>query len=139
MWVSSCLYEQKMKSKNGTLVLSYGWKNIVATVASVIKAYSLHPLKIPRYNSHHVNGCVGVEHEENSLDYWTLRDAINQCEVISPLMTVHAKVPKYILWSATKGVDIKSLARSFNQGTLMHSHDCQRGNLPLRHADSKVH
>ena len=127
-----------MKSESGTLVLSYGWKNTVATAGSVIKAYSLHLLQIPRYNSHHANGCVGVEHEENSLDYWPLRDAINQCEAISPLMTVSAKVPKYILQSANKGVDVEPLARSVNQGTLMHSHDRQRGNLPLRHVDSKV-
>jgi hypothetical protein len=95
-----------LKSESGTLVVSYGWKNIVATTESVIKAYSLHPLQIPRYNSHHANGCVDVEHEENSLDYWTLRDVINQCEAISPLMIMSAKVPKYILQSANKGVDV---------------------------------
>ena len=67
-----------------------------------------------------------------------IRDAINQCEAISPSMTVSAKVPKYILRSMNKGVDVEPLARSINQGTLMHSHDHQRGNLPLRHVDSKV-
>ena len=127
-----------MKSESGTLVLSYGWKNTVATAGSVIKAYSLHRLQIPRYNSRHANGCVGVEHEENSLDYWPLRDAINQCEAISPLMTMRAKVPKYILQSLNKGVDVKPLARSVSQGTLMHSNDHQPGNLPLRQVDSKV-
>ena len=127
-----------MKSESRTLVLSYGWKNTVATAGSVIKAYSLHPLQIPRYNSHHANGRVGVEHEENSLDYWPLRDAINQCEAISPLMIVSAKVPKYILQSVNKGVDVEPLAIYVNQGTLIHSHDRQRGNLPLRHVDSKV-
>lgn len=86
-----------MKSESGTLLLSYGWKNTTTTVGSVIKAYSIHPLQIPMYNSHHANECVGVEHEENSLDYWPLRDAINQCEAISPLMRVSAKIPKYIL------------------------------------------
>ena len=104
------------------MILSYGWKN---TVGSDIKTYSLHPLQNLRYNSHHVNECVDVEHEENSLDYWPLRDAINQCEAISPLMTVSTKVPKYILRSVNKGVDVKPLARSVNQGTLMHSHDHQ--------------
>ena len=117
------LYERKTKSERGTLVLPYGWKNIVATAGSVIKAYSLHPLQIPRYNSHHMNGCVGVKHEENSLDYSPLRDAINQCEAISHLMIVSTKVPNYILQSANKGVDVKPLARFVNQGTLMHSHD----------------
>ena len=115
-----------MKSESETLVLSYGWKNTVATAGSVIKVYSPHPLQIPRYNSHHANGWIGVEHEENSLDYWPLRDAINQCEAISPLMTVSAKVPKYILRSVNKVVDVEPLARFVNQGTLMHSHDRQR-------------
>ena len=53
-------------------------------------------------------------------------------------MTVSAKVPMYILRSENKGVDVDPLARYVNQGTLMHSHDCQRGKLPLRHVDSKV-
>ena len=53
-------------------------------------------------------------------------------------MIVSAKVPKYILRSANKGVDVEPLARSVNQGTLIHSHDRQRENLPLRHVDSKV-
>ena len=113
------------------MVLSYGWKNIVAIGGSVIKAYSLHPQQNLRYNSHHANECDGVEHEANSLDYRPLRDVVNQCEAISPLMTVSAKVPKYILRSANKGVDVEPLARSVNQGTLMHSHHSQRGNLPL--------
>ena len=56
--------------------------------------------------------------------HW-IRDAINQCEAISPLITVGIKLPKYILQSVNKGVDVKPLARSINQGTLMHSHDRQ--------------
>ena len=63
---------------------------------------------------------------------------INQCEKISPLMSMNAKVPKYILQSANKGDDVLPLARSNDQGTLMYSHDCQQENFPLRHASLKV-
>ena len=44
------------------------------------KVYSLHPLQTRWYNSNHANGCVDVEHEEKSLDYRPLMNAVNQCE-----------------------------------------------------------
>ena len=53
-------------------------------------------------------------------------------------MTVSTKVPKYILQRVNEGADVESLARSKNQGTLMHSHDRQQINMQLRHADSRV-
>ena len=50
----------------------------------------------------------------------------NQCEAISPLMSMSAKVPKYIVQSVNKWADVEPLERSNDQGTLMYSHDCQR-------------
>jgi hypothetical protein len=52
------------------------------------------------YNPSHANKCVDVEHEKKSLDYRPLMNAVNQCEANSPLMSMSAKVPKYILRSA---------------------------------------
>ena len=54
------------------------------------------------------------------------------------MMSMSAKVPKYILQSANRCADVEPLARSDDQGTLMNSHDCQRENLPLRHASLQV-
>ena len=56
----------------------------------------------------------------------------------SSLMTISAKVPKYNMQSLNKWVEAEPLARSNDQGTLMYSHDCQQGNIPLRRADSRV-
>ena len=53
-------------------------------------------------------------------------------------MIMSTKVPKYILQRVNEGVDVEPLARSENQGTLMHSHDPQEGTLPLWHLDSRV-
>ena len=72
------------------------------------------------------------------MDYRPLINAVNQCKEISALMLMSAKVPKYIMQSANKGVDVDPLAISNDQGTLMYSHDCQRENLALRHASLKV-
>ena len=102
------------------------------------KVYSLHLLQNRWYNYYHANKWVDVEHGNKSLDYRPLTNVINQCEAFSPLMSMSAKVPKYILQSANKWVDVEPLARSNDQGTLMYSHDCQRENLPLRHASLKV-
>ena len=90
------------------------------------------------YNSYHANTCVDVEHGKKSLDYRPLMNVVNQCKEISPLMSLSAKVPKYILRSVNKGVDVEPLVRSNDQGTLMYSHDCQREILPLMHASLKV-
>jgi hypothetical protein len=90
------------------------------------------------YNSSHANKCVDVEHEKKSLDYRPLMNVVNQCEANSPLMSMSAKVPEYILRSANRWADVEPLARSDDQGTLMYSHDCQRENLPLRHASLQV-
>jgi hypothetical protein len=89
------------------------------------KMYSLHPLQtdgtilIMRMN------VFGVEHEEKSLDYRPLMNVINQCEANSPLMSMRAKVPEYILRSANRCAEVEPLARSDDQGTLMYSHDRQ--------------
>ena len=56
----------------------------------------------------------------------------------SPVMSMSAKVPKYILRSVNRCADVEPLARSDDQGTLMNSHDCQQENLPLRHASLQV-
>jgi len=72
-----------------------------------------------------VNGCVDVEHEEKSLDYWPLMNVVNQCEKNSPLMSISAKVPEYILRSENGCVEFKPLARFDYQGTLMYSHHRQ--------------
>ena len=85
-----------------------------------------------------MNKCVNVEHGKKSLDYQPLMNVVNQCEAISPLMSMSSKVPKYIVQSVNKGVDVEPLARSNNQGTLMYFHDCQQENLPLRHARLQV-
>ena len=53
-------------------------------------------------------------------------------------MSMNAKVPKYIVQSENKGVDVEPLAIFNGQGTLLYSHDRQRENLPLRHASLKV-
>ena len=90
------------------------------------------------YNSSHATKCVEVEHEEKSLDYRALMNVVNQCEADSPVMSMSAKVPEYILRSVNGCVDVKPLARSNDQGTLMNSHDYQRENLPLRHASLQV-
>ena len=76
--------------------------------------------------------------EKNSLDYRPLMNVVNQCEAISPLMSMSAKVPKYIMQSANKWADVEPPVISNNQRRLMYSHDCQRENLPLRHASLKV-
>ena len=90
------------------------------------------------YNSYHANKCVDVQHGKKSLDYRPLMNVINQCEEISPLISMSAKVPKYILQSVNKGFSIKPLARSNDQGALMYSHDFQGESLPLRYACLKV-
>jgi hypothetical protein len=54
------------------------------------------------YNSSHANKCVDVEHEKKSLDYRPLMNVVNQCEANSPLMSMSAKVPEYILRSANE-------------------------------------
>jgi hypothetical protein len=72
-----------------------------------------------------VNGCVDVEHEEKSLDYRPLMNVVNQCEANSPLMSMSAEVPKYILRSSNRCADVEPLARSGDQGTMMYSYDCQ--------------
>jgi hypothetical protein len=51
----------------------------------------------------------------------------------SPLMSMRAKVPEYILRSANGCAEVEPLARFDDQGTLMYSHDHQQENLPLRH------
>jgi hypothetical protein len=56
----------------------------------------------------------------------------------SPLMSMRAKVPKYILRSVNGCVEVEPLAISDDQGTLMYSHDCQQENLPLRNASLQV-
>ena len=71
-----------------------------------------------------MNKCVDVEHGKKSLDYRPLMNVVNQCEAISPLMSMSAKVPKYIVQGVNKGVDFEPLAISNGQGTLMYSHDC---------------
>ena len=101
----------------------------------VIKAYSLHPLQNPRYNSYHTNKFDGVEHRKKSLDYRLLMYDVNQCEVISPLILMSAKVPKCILIGTNKCAGVESPGRFFHQEALMNPHDKQQGNLPLRHAD----
>jgi hypothetical protein len=80
--------------------------------------------KTQLYNPSHANKCIDVEHEKKSLDYRPLMNVVNQCEENSPLMSMSAKVPEYILQSVNRGVDVELLARSNNQGTLMSSHDC---------------
>ncbi len=72
-----------------------------------------------------MNKCVDVEHGKKSLDYRPLMNVINQCEANSPLMSMSAKVPKYILRSANGCVEVEPLARSEDQGTLIYSHDRQ--------------
>jgi hypothetical protein len=72
-----------------------------------------------------VNKCVDVEHEEKSLDYRPLMNVINQCETNSPVMSMSAKVPEYILRSENIWVDVEPLAKYNDQGTLMYSHDCR--------------
>ena len=72
-----------------------------------------------------MNECVDVEHENKSLDYRPLMNVVNQCETNSPLMSMSSKVPKYILRSVNRCVDVEPLARSDDQGTLMYSHVCQ--------------
>ena len=67
---------------------------------------------------------MDVENGKKTLDYRPLMNVVNQCEEISPLMSMSAKVPKYIVQSANKWADVKPLARSNDQGTLMYSHDC---------------
>ena len=95
------------------------------TTNGIMKKYIVFTCYKTRwYNSYHVNKCVDVEHGKKSLDYQPLMNVVNQCEAISPLISMSAKVPKYILQSVNKGVAIKPLARSNNQGTLMYSHDC---------------
>ena len=64
-------------------------------------------------------------------------NVVNQCKEISPLMSMNAKVPKYIVQSENKEFDVKPVAISNDQVTLMHS-DCQREKFPLRHASLKV-
>ena len=56
----------------------------------------------------------------------------------SPWMTMRNKAPKYNLRRENKGVDVEPLAISNSEETLMHSHDGQQGNIPLRHASSRV-
>ena len=41
-----------------------------------------------------MNKCVDVEHGKKSLDYRPLMDVVNQCETVSPLMSMSSKVPK---------------------------------------------
>ena len=53
-------------------------------------------------------------------------------------MTMNTKLLKYILKRENKGVDVEPPEISCDQGTLMHSHDFQQGNLPLGHADFRV-
>jgi hypothetical protein len=65
-------------------------------------------------------------------------NVINQCEENSPLMSMSAKAPEYILQSVTEWDDVEPLAISDDQGTVMYSHDCQRENLPLRHVSLQV-
>ena len=90
------------------------------------------------HKSFHVNKCVDVEHGKKSMDYRPLMNVINQCEENSPLMSMSAKVPKYILRSANRWVVFETLARSNDQGTLMYSHDCQWKNLSLTLTSLKV-
>jgi hypothetical protein len=45
-----------------------------------MEKYIVYPLLIRWYNSSHANECVGVEHEEKSLDYRPLMNVVNQCE-----------------------------------------------------------
>ena len=90
------------------------------------------------YNSSHVNECVDVEHENNSLDYRPLMNVINQCKENSSLMSMSDKILSYTLLSVNEWVDVKPLERSNDQGKFMYSHDFQRDNFPLRHARLKV-
>jgi hypothetical protein len=71
-----------------------------------------------------VNECVGVEHEEKSLDYRPLTNSIKQCETNSPVMSMSVKVSEYILRSVNICVDVEPLASSNDQRELMYSHDC---------------
>ena len=71
-----------------------------------------------------MNECVSVEHGEKSLDYCPLMNFVNQCETNLPVMSMSVKVPEYILRSENRWVDVKPLARSNDQETLMYSHDC---------------
>jgi hypothetical protein len=100
--------------------------------------HSLHSLQTRWYNSSHANECVDVEHEENSLDSRPLMHVVNQCEANSPLMTMSAKVPEYILRSENRFVDVEPVAISDDQGTVMYSHDFQQENFPLRHTRLQV-
>lgn len=129
---------QKMMPESGFVVLSYGWRNVVATADGVMKNRAFFHYKPWWYNSSHANEYFGVELENKSLDYWPLMDVVNQQEANSPLMSMSAKVPKYILRSANKWSDVEPLARSNDQGTLMYSHDCRRENLSLGHTSLKV-
>jgi len=65
-------------------------------------------------------------------------NVVNQCEANSPLMSMSAKVPKYILRSTNRWADVEPLARSNDQGTLVYSHDCWRESLSLRNTSLKV-
>jgi hypothetical protein len=56
----------------------------------------------------------------------------------SSVMTMSVKVLKYILTGMNGYVDVESPTRSNEKGTLMYSHDFQRGDIPLRHVDSEV-
>lgn len=49
-----------------------------------------------------------------------------------------AKVPKYILCSANRWVDVDPFARPNDQGKFMYSHDWEWKNMLLMHANLKV-
>ena len=138
-WTVAWLDEVKddsWKYNCGTLIwLKYA---AVKLLMQSCKIYSLHLLQNPMVQLLPCNKCVDVEHGKKSLDYRPLMNVINQCEAISPLMSMSAKVPKYIMQSANKWVDVEPLARSNDQGTLMYSHDCLWENFSLRHASLKV-
>ena len=82
------------------------------TVDGVMQSIVFTCYKTRWYNSYHANKCVDVEHGKKSLDYQPLMNVVNQCEAISPLMSMNSKVPKYIMQSANKGVDVEPLAGS---------------------------
>lgn len=86
-----------------------------------------------RYNSYLTNKCFDVEYGRKSSSYQPLMYVVNQCEEISPLMSMTAKVPKCILTCTNECVGVESPTTSVNQEELMHPHKTQQGKLPFRH------
>ena len=94
---------EKIKAESGTVVLSSIRIHAAVTVEGVVKECIVFICyKNSWYKSNHAKECVDVEHEERSLDYWPLMHVVNQRKAKSPLMSMSAKVPGYILRNANK-------------------------------------